>query len=295
MNPNDFRQSEKLEDYHQENHHKKNTRARVRNCLNHWKRLGLDELTSESLADYRDQRLAEGRASSTVRCEVIRLRSLGKYMGIAVKVKVPKPVARAPVAWSRRQIKQLFHTARKTRRLVYGIPGSIFWPALLGVTYDTAERIGAVMTLTWDDIDLESRTILYRAEVRKGSYRDAVGAISRQTAKDLTTLKSLVRGKNVFSLGNTATVWRQYTLLLEEAGLPNDRRSKFHRLRRTHATFVHIAGGDATAALGHSSDAITRESYLDPSQVKRVMPWRPEEGLSGFLTACLSFLKGARK
>ncbi len=95
MNPNDFRQSEKLEEYHRENHHKKSTKARVRNCLNHWRRLGLDELTSESLADYRDQRLAEGRASSTVRCEVIRLRSLAKYMGVVVAASVLTPKAEA--------------------------------------------------------------------------------------------------------------------------------------------------------------------------------------------------------
>ncbi len=270
-----FRYSEKIQEYHQENDHKKNTQSRVRNCLNHWKRLGLEDIDSESLAAYRDLRLAEGRAASTVRCEVILLRSIAKYLGISAQLKIPRPVIRAPIAWSRKQIRQLFRRARKTERFVHNLPGNVYWPALLGVCYDTGERIGAVLSLTWDDIDLESRTILYRAEVRKGSYRDAVGKISRQTVKDLKKFRQIVPTGVLFLRGNQSSLWRQYTLLLEDAGLPHDRRSKFHRLRKTHATFVHIAGGDATAAMGHASPEITWSSYIDPSKIKHIMPWRP--------------------
>lgn len=42
----------------------------------------------------------------------------------------------------------------------------------------------------------------------------------------------------------------------------------FHALRRTCASHLAVAGADATAYLGHSSDAITRRHYLDPRIVR---------------------------
>jgi integrase len=56
---------------------------------------------------------------------------------------------------------------------------------------------------------------------------------------------------------------------LKLAGLPTDAKSKFQRIRRSHATHLHIAGGDATASLGHSSDSITRRHYLDVRLLSR--------------------------
>lgn len=270
-----FISPEQLEAFHSHRGNTAQTRQRVRGCLNQWARLGLEEISSESLATYRDRRLEEGRSPSTVRVEVARLRALGKWVGVDLTCKLPRAVQRAPVAWTRKQLKTLFRQARRTHRTIYGVPGTIFWPALLGLCYDTGERIGAIKKLEWSDVDLESRTVRYRAEIRKGHYRDAVGRISRQTTRDLLRLQQVTDTAKIFTIGHKANLWRQFTLLLEDAGLPSDRRSKFHRLRRTHATQIHLAGGDATAALGHSSDAVTRDHYLDPRQIGRALPWRP--------------------
>jgi hypothetical protein len=43
-------------------------------------------------------------------------------------------------------------------------------------------------------------------------------------------------------------------------------------IRRTHATHLYIAGGDATQSLGHESDAMTRTYYLDKSQIRTHHP-----------------------
>jgi integrase len=68
----------------------------------------------------------------------------------------------------------------------------------------------------------------------------------------------------------SGTFYRRYTMLLERAGLPTGRRWKPQCLRRTFATFLEAAGGDATEALDHSSRRVTKQSYLDPTHSKAV-------------------------
>lgn len=274
---------DKLTEFHEAKDHKATTKRLIRASVRHYQRLGFTTLDTASLTKYRDARLREGRSPATVRGELNKLLAYARWHGIEPVVKLPRNVHRAPVAWSRFQIAKLFRTARRTKRVVYGIPGNIFWPALLGTAYDSGERIGAVCLTTWNRIDWESSSILYLAEIRKGGYRDAVGSLSKETLKSLAKLRefdhNVAEEDLIFGLGCKSTLWKAYARLLADAGLPCDRRSKFHRLRRTHATEIHFAGGDATAALGHSSDAITRASYIDPRGGKHRLPWRPTRWL----------------
>ena len=60
-----------------------------------------------------------------------------------------------------------------------------------------------------------------------------------------------------------STFYNRLNRLLKAAHLPTDRRSKCHRVRRTHASYLTAAGGDATQSLGHSSPKTTA-GYLDP-------------------------------
>jgi hypothetical protein len=66
-------------------------------------------------------------------------------------------------------------------------------------------------------------------------------------------------------------LWPAYTEILKRAGLPHDRKSKFHRMRRTVASFFEAAGANATALLGHSARSVT-EGYLDPRLVRTPQP-----------------------
>lgn len=58
-------------------------------------------------------------------------------------------------------------------------------------------------------------------------------------------------------------LWNRFDGLLQRAGLPHDARSKFHRIRRSVASYFEAAGGDATNLLGHSDRKVTRKHYLD--------------------------------
>lgn len=262
-----------LEPYHRCKNHKPSTRSLVRGALNHWRRLGFTRPTDDALACYRDARLAEGAAPDTVRGELTKLIGVAKWLGYDPVVKKPSNVERCPEAWNRSQLRRLFREARTTKRIIWGIPGNVYWPALLGVAYDTGERIGALLSVRAGDFT--GRLLRCPAEVRKGGYRDAAYQLSRNTLRDMRRLWVLHPTGPVFLHGSPSRLWQAYTALLTDAGLPADRRSKFHRLRRTHATFVHLAGGDATAAMGHRDSATTWRYYIDATMIPRRLPWRP--------------------
>src|SRR5690606_13423466 len=63
---------------------------------------------------------------------------------------------------------------------------------------------------------------------------------------------------------NPQYIWRRFGVILESAGMPNDRKHKFHAIRKATASYMHAAGVDATAAMGHSSPDVTMRFYLDP-------------------------------
>ena len=59
--------------------------------------------------------------------------------------------------------------------------------------------------------------------------------------------------------------YNHYKRLLKLAGLPYEKqRSGLQKVRRTFASFIEAAGGNATAALAHTARSVTEKSYLDP-------------------------------
>jgi integrase len=66
-------------------------------------------------------------------------------------------------------------------------------------------------------------------------------------------------------------VWKRLEIILKRAGLPHGRKSKFHRIRKTTASYAAAAGLDAQKLLDHSDPATTRK-YLDPRIVKQQSP-----------------------
>ena len=66
-------------------------------------------------------------------------------------------------------------------------------------------------------------------------------------------------------------LWYELSRIQKLAGLPTDCKSKFHRIRRTVASYAEAAGANATVMLRHSKREIT-ESYIDPKICKRQQP-----------------------
>jgi integrase len=64
-----------------------------------------------------------------------------------------------------------------------------------------------------------------------------------------------------FELLTKDALYKRFRRIRLLAGLPG--WATFHTLRRSHASHLVAAGGNARQSLGHSTDAVTIRSYLD--------------------------------
>jgi integrase len=124
------------------------------------------------------------------------------------------------------------------------------------------------MGLRWEHVDLEGGWLCVPCELRKGKGEDKVFRLAGDTMLALARIR---RNSSDFVFPwpyTKSSLWPRYAQLLKAAGLPHDKRSKFHRMRRTVASYFEAAGGDATVLLGHSARAVTTKHYIDERIVK---------------------------
>jgi len=119
-------------------------------------------------------------------------------------------------------------------------------------------------------LDLDAGVLLVPAEIRKGQSSDESYKLRPETVAILRRMKPAGHAK-IFPISSMGKFYDHYKLLLETAGLPTDRKSKTHRMRKSVASHMAARGHDACAALGHSSPEVTK-CYLDPSIVGTVRP-----------------------
>lgn len=173
---------------------------------------------------------------------------------------IPEP-QRTPTAWSREQLSQLFRAADTERMLIAGVPAPHWWRALHYVAWDTGERITALLGCQWSH--LSGEWLLIPAELRKAKRTDRAYHLAADTLAALDRIREPERDRIWPWPYNPSYLWIRYRIIRQRAGLPTDRRSAFHRIRRSVASHFAAAGGNAQELLGHASQAITR-GYLDP-------------------------------
>lgn len=181
---------------------------------------------------------------------------------------IPEP-ARTPIAWTRPQLEALFAELSRQTGTVCGIPANRWWTALHLFLWNTGERIGAVLQLRWENVDLAGGWVNVAAETRKGKKADKLFKLGADTIDAIRRIAKPER-ERVFPFDrDRSTLWLRYRKLLKRAGLPHGRKYKFHCVRKSVATHYEAAGGNATALLGHSSRAVT-EAYLDPRLIPQL-------------------------
>lgn len=209
------------------------------------------------------------RSPATVNKERANLTALWRFgcrkQFLTVWPDVPRDVMPevVPIAWLPDELDKLFAQARKMTGWIGGVPAANWWTALLLVCWDTGERITAILSLRWADIDLSEGWAVAPAGSRKGGRSDEAYRLHPDTVIALTAIRYPARTE-VFPWPHHPTyIWQRYERLLKMAGLPADRRSKFHRIRRSVGSYIKAAGGDATETLRHRDSRVTRR-YLDP-------------------------------
>lgn len=172
---------------------------------------------------------------------------------------------RVPEAWLIDELQRVIDAARQEPFTYCGFSGSLVFPAILLTAYSTGERIGGIMGLLCRDV--RGCSVIFRAESRKGGRRDVFRDISVACADALLAVK---RGPDDTAIPwdrHETYIYNRLDIILRRAGLPHGRRDKFHKVRKTTASYYQAAGGSAQQLLDHSSPSVTRR-YLDPRIVK---------------------------
>jgi integrase len=177
---------------------------------------------------------------------------------------------RVPRAFTTDELARLAAAARLAAGWIGPVPAAVWFPALIAVGLETGERINAILSTPrhcW-----RRPTLTVPAAVRKGGRKERVYELSPE-ACDLMDQVADHNGPTAFwwtASGNALR--KRWKVITRRAGLGDGRDVQFHALRRSTASHLAAAGLDATAFLGHSSDRITRRSYLDPRVVDASRP-----------------------
>lgn len=270
------------------------TRHKFLFAIDHWSDLlqrepVLQDLTDDLVNDLQDYLLEEcDLAENTVSMYVKKILALWRFafhQRWAYKwpaVDLIEPADQIPIAWSAQELKTLFAALRSQKGYIGGVEARLWWPAQHWVFWNTSERVRAVMSLRWEQVDLEAGFVTFPPSSRKGKRRGAVRELSWQCVEALRLIKEPVR-ENVFPFPYCRdTLWNQYRAILKAAGLPHDRKHMFHCLRKSVASHMEAAGQSSTETLGHSDRSVTRRHYLDPRIVRPTQPanvlFDPESG-----------------
>jgi integrase len=176
-------------------------------------------------------------------------------------IRVPE---RVPQAWLTDEFVRLLAACDGEPGEVAGVPARLWWRAALLTCYEIGERIGGILGIEWRDVSAHG--ILVRAEERKGKRRDIFRSISPECHAAIEAIRT--DRKIVFDWDRCYTsLWGRLGKICERAGLPNDRASKFHRIRKTTASYAAAAGLDPQAVMDHASP-LTTQRYLDPRIVR---------------------------
>lgn len=228
----------------------------------------LADLCDETVSGYASWRIEDGKSPATVNRDLINLLAIWRwahkhqYVQGWPDVDLERVPQRTPRAFTLEELEQLIQSARKETRLVGSTPGSLWWPALLLVCWDTGERIGAVRRLTWDRVDFRRRLVTFSAEHRKGGWADNTKDIAPDTIAALRKLPRIADEVFPWPYGENY-IWHRIKPLLVRAGLPTTRVFKFHCVRRATGSYIEAAGGNATEFFGHASRKVTL-AYIDP-------------------------------
>ena len=176
-----------------------------------------------------------------------------------------------PSCWTREQLGKLFEACDWQTGTIVGVEASAWWLAIHLFWWDSGERTGATLKLEWEHFDPTAGTMYVPGDIRKTNKR-ALYDLKPLTAEAIEAIRE-PRRKLIFELpGCLGTFYNHYTRLLKDAGLPHGRRDKPQKMRRSFASHLEAAGGNATEALGHSARSVTKDSYIDERIVKPDSP-----------------------
>lgn len=234
-----------------------------------------DDLVNEWLLEMKNA----GKSQAYIRTQRVWIVTLWRASYEAERCETfPKRVRRIkkpegiPEAWTPEQVRLLL-AAASTLTGYYRFTGykkSLWWTCFILVAWDTALRLGDLLTIRSDQITPDGRIVLVQAKT--GWVHEA--RLRPETMAALTQLGTLPREGcilpwNEKTLRHLFTCFRE---ILKVAGL----RGSSRWLRRSSATAIEQQfPGAAMAHLGHRTPGLAYKHYVDPRLVQRDKPLPP--------------------
>lgn len=231
----------------------------------------LDELVLSRFLEHR----AETHSPYTVEKERSQLLALARLAwerrvpGIERMPTCPPGVLpqKVPTSWTAQQMQALWAQAnRKTSYPIGNVPSNEFWPALLGMCWETGERIGAILAVPASEY--HRPTVTVQPESRKGGRVGKVYELSPELCDRLDSLAKYKHERLIPWKGHFTALYGRLKTMLRRAGL-DGKRLAFHQVRRTAISHIAAAGGDPVAFAGHANPSVTKRWYLDPRVAER--------------------------
>jgi integrase len=234
-----------------------------------------DDLTVSQFLAARAARLspnsvARERSGLLAMWNLAQARGLVRLRPLVAPELIPE---RTPRAFTAEELGRLWTSCGQVRGYVGPVRAGVWFQALLGVLFYSGERITAVMRV--QKTGWSRPWLAVPAEARKGSRKPATYAMPDHVA-NLVDQVSQHDAQSLFYWPASDTALRErWKVITRRAGLGDGPEVQFHALRRSFASHLSAAGGDAREALGHSSEKVTRR-YLDPriTQAGQPAPWQ---------------------
>lgn len=184
------------------------------------------------------------------------------------KLREPK---RTPLALTEDEFRAVLGEAALRRGTIGGVPAPLWWRSLLCVGWETGLRFSALLAVRAVDVLLAAPGLFSQAEPQKDKEADWF-VLSQPTAGLLEQFYDPGRALLWPRQYAECTISRHFRRILDASRIyaPTGACLAFHRIRRSTASYLRAAGGNATAKLGHSSPAVT-ERYYDPRIVVNLL------------------------
>jgi integrase len=231
--------------------------------------LTLDGITTDVIAAFSAYLLAI-HAAVTANKTIRHVLSIVRYavdQGAAYRVpewrKLREP-KRVPLAFTVEEFAAILAAVAILDGEICGIPARLWWRSLLLADWYTGARITALLAVQQADVALDDGGLYLRPEQAKDHEEqfldlgpEAIAAIQAAWAP-----RRRLMWPWPFCPRVTA---KHFARLCQAAKVPlrKGTGSKFHRIRKSTASYLKLAGGDPTGRLGHSTQQVTK-SYFDP-------------------------------
>ncbi len=233
----------------------------------------LCDFTDENLTGFMQTMRDQGRAIPTVNQKRHYICAFWRWCakrGLVRRWPTVQPLPEPeliPDAWSLIELRRIFDACRAQRGLIEGVAAAHWWYSIHLFWYYHGERLGASLAAKWSDYDGEMLYI--PGPVRKGGVKGMLYEMM-PPEKDAIEAIRAPRRELIWPWRTRSCFWYAYrTRIIETANVTYVRgKSGPQKMRRSYASHLEAAGGNATLGLRHSRSSLTRKSYIDPRIAK---------------------------